>query len=98
MDAYYAAKQFVTKSLKAPSTAKFPNPYSGSDCGAFGSNDVYAAWGYVDSQNSFGAMIRSEWKAAVKDKGESWQLLYLRVGDGESVGDPQVYNSVIGRD
>ncbi len=45
--------------MKAPSTAKFSNvkAYELSD-----QKDIWAVNGYVDSQNSFGAMIRSSWE------------------------------------
>jgi len=50
--------------LKAPSTAKFP---SISEWG-FGKKDgVTIVQGYVDSQNSFGAMIRSEFQFKIQN-------------------------------
>lgn len=54
-----AAERFVTTSLKAPSTAKFPS------CGSYEyrTNDAMDTWqvsDHVDAQNAFGAMIRSK--------------------------------------
>ena len=53
------AKSVIEDILKAPSTAKFVdvNAYELSNL-----KDVWAVNGYVDSQNSFGAMIRSQWE------------------------------------
>ncbi|KKR61604.1 hypothetical protein A2643_02920 [Candidatus Nomurabacteria bacterium RIFCSPHIGHO2_01_FULL_39_220] len=53
------AKDVIRKTLKAPSTAKFVDvqAYELSN-----EKDVWAVNGYVDSQNSFGAMIRSQWE------------------------------------
>ena len=57
------AKEVVLNYLKSPSTAEFPgsffNPYEGW---GFTKNDAnnFEVSGYVDSQNSFGAMLRSD--------------------------------------
>ncbi len=58
LSACVLAERAVTDRLKAPSTAKFP----------WGCSDrvVIDAWevrvhGYVDAQNGFGAMLRSQW-------------------------------------
>ena len=53
------AEQVIEGILKAPSTAKFVDvrAYELSNL-----KDVWAVNGYVDSQNSFGAMIRSQWE------------------------------------
>lgn len=56
------AKNQVKKCLKAPSTAEFPgdwyDPYNDWNVSSEG-NDMIIVSSYVDSQNSFGAMIRS---------------------------------------
>ncbi len=53
------AKEVIKGILKSPSTAKFVDvmAYELSN-----EKDVWAVNGYVDSQNSFGAMIRSQWE------------------------------------
>lgn len=53
------AEDIIKKVLKSPSTAKFVDvkAYELSNL-----KDVWAVNGYVDSQNSFGAMIRSQWE------------------------------------
>lgn len=68
------AEQFVKARLKAPSTAKFSGygetktKYLG-DC-------KHVVVGYVDSQNSFGAQIRTQYGVTVKnEKGtDNWVL------------------------
>ncbi len=53
------AQKVIRDTLKSPSTAKF------SDVKAYelsNKKDVWAVNGYVDSQNGFGAMIRSIWE------------------------------------
>jgi len=53
------AEEVIKGILKAPSTANFVDveAYELSN-----EKDVWAVNGYVDSQNSFGAMIRSQWE------------------------------------
>jgi len=53
------AESVIKKILKAPSTAKFVDveAYELSN-----EKDVWAVNGSVDSQNSFGAMIRNQWE------------------------------------
>lgn len=77
-------KQFVLQGLKAPATAKFPVfPYEAIDLG----NGRYKIMSFVDSQNSFGALIRSDWTVVMKTLNNSWVLERIIVG-GEVVYDP----------
>lgn len=57
-----AAKIVVKDQLKAPSTAKFPWDFDSYTVMRYGRD--FTVTGYVDSQNGFGAMIRSEWVAS----------------------------------
>lgn len=50
--ACYIAKDIVKNNLKAPSTADF------GECSSQNNSNQYIAIGTVDSQNSFGAMLR----------------------------------------
>lgn len=80
--AYDISKSFVTKSLKAPSTAKFP---------LFSDEDViisslsygeYKISAWVDAQNSFGAMLRTPYKCSVQYVGKNeWVLKDIKLGD-----------------
>jgi len=83
IELYVQAQQFVRQGLKAPSTAEFPfDPISvGTD-----GNGLYQVESYVDSQNSFGAMIRSHWMLNMRPVGDKWMLETMQI-DGKIVYD-----------
>lgn len=59
--AYVASQYFIKSMLKSPSTAKFPS-YSSQDVIVnFEATCKFKVAGYVDSQNSFGATIRTRY-------------------------------------
>lgn len=60
--AYFAAKESIKEVLKAPSTAEFAD-YSDSYIRREG-NTFYVD-SYVDSQNSFGAMLRKKFRVKI---------------------------------
>jgi hypothetical protein len=77
--AWVMCQDFVKQQLKSPASADF-----GSLLHDFqNSNETvtvvppnrYVCRGWVDSQNSFGAMIRSEFTATVEDRGEKWGIV-----------------------
>lgn len=78
--AYEASHTFVRSQLKAPATAVFP---------AFDDEEVVAidegqcrfkVWGYVDSQNSFGALIRTTYAAELTaDQSGNYTPVSVRV-------------------
>lgn len=77
------AKIYVEKSLKAPSTAKFQNSADFAvapkkDKKGKRIKDVWEVSGYVDAQNSYGAMIRTQWYVKLKKVGNSWILLDIQ--------------------
>lgn len=84
----YYAKEYVLQTLKAPSTAEFPDTlFKISDWSVSRNKDVVTVKSYVDSQNGFGAMIRSEF--AVQMSYSTFTCYYIQV-NGESVyGSPQ---------
>lgn len=69
------AEGFVKDRLVAPSTAKFPNP-GGADCKASRRGNTWTVASFVDAQNSFGAMMRSDYAAQLSTdtQGEKWRL------------------------
>lgn len=77
--ACYMAQEMIKKQLKAPSTAKFEScptdmyPDRGVTVKYFG-NQTYEIYTYVDAQNSFGAMTRTDFWVRLVDKGETWHL------------------------
>lgn len=64
--AYSVAKDYIKSRLKAPSTAKFPGSLTHSDHITVLPNNIYEINSYVDSQNGFGAMIRTNFQCKVK--------------------------------
>lgn len=68
--AYVYAEEAVKQKLKSPSTAKFP--YYDTDSLSKSSDGSYTISSYVDSQNSFGAMIRSQWSCKMKPVSGGW--------------------------
>lgn len=81
-DLYRVCKDWTTKQLKSPATAVYP-PLSALDTTegygikkevqpGFG-EPVYKVSGYVDAQNSFGALLRSDFVCEVKQDGDQWR-------------------------
>lgn len=75
--AWTACERFVSEQLKAPSTAEFSGfDTQISDLG----NGRYVVRGYVDAENSFGAMIRNDYLCRVEhETGITYDLLDLEV-------------------
>lgn len=75
-------EDFVKRQLKSPSTATFPGSYESKDHVTYLGNKKYRIISYVDSQNGFGAMIRSHYIGEVCDEGNNrWSLLSLEFAD-----------------
>ena len=65
---------FVEDVLKAPSTAKFQNCYDASV--NYQGGQIYYVHTYVDSQNGFGAMIRTQYSMEIRDnQDKTWTKL-----------------------
>jgi len=76
--AFLACKQFVTERLRAPTTAKFPN--SSDAVVNLVSGGEWTVASHVDSQNGFGAMIRSTVTCTVKPvEGDKWRLVDIKI-------------------
>lgn len=73
------AENNIKSILKAPSTAKFPgsfwDPFEGWQRGKTG--NIVSLSSYVDSENSFSAMIRSYFTIKYKDIGASYRPVYV---------------------
>lgn len=79
----YNAENYIEQVLKAPSTAEFPGQIFEADKWQVSRyKDVVTVVSYVDSQNSFGAMIRSEF--AVQMAYPTGEVLYI-LFDGEEI-------------
>jgi hypothetical protein len=68
LDAWVAAQLEVERNLKAPSTAKFPYGYK--DYVKRTDSNEFFIQSYVDSENTFGAMIRTNFRCYVTHLGE----------------------------
>lgn len=79
--AYITSQVYVRDQLKAPSTADFP--FSGDPEVVIKhlSGQRYQVNAYVDSENSFGAMIRTHYKAIMLASGSDWKLESLEFLD-----------------
>lgn len=76
---YVLAKKCVKSHLKSPSTAEFT---AMSDCGfSKGEGNIYMMTGYVDSQNSFGAMLQEQWSIMAEVNGDKVSLVMVTIGD-----------------
>lgn len=67
LEAWDACRQFVSRQLKAPATADFSSP---DDSTIVDAGTVWTVSGYVDSQNSFGAQIRSRFRCVMTNVGD----------------------------
>lgn len=67
-DSFYIAQEIVKGSLKAPSTAEFCKI---TEATITHEGDVYTVKGWVDAENSFGAMIR-----------QNFTVTYTATGNG----------------
>lgn len=68
--AYSYAEEFVKKRLKSPSTAEFPRTFEKDKHITELSNQTYQINSWVDSQNGFGAMIRSKFSCKIIFEGD----------------------------
>jgi flagellar basal body-associated protein FliL len=89
--AYVMMQDFVKDRLKAPASARFPGD---DDRGVhiYGSdNQKYLVSGYVDAQNSFGALVRNYYGGELEQTSENrWRLLSLEFSDAPVVRWPTI--------
>ena len=74
VEAWAATTMLIKDRLKAPRTARFNG---GAWNVVYLGNNRYRVKGSVDSQNSFGAMIRTTFQAIVRDEGDEHQTWIL---------------------
>lgn len=83
-----AAQSYVEQGLKAPSTAKFPGTVLERDSWTVARHkNIVSVASYVDSQNGFGAMIRSNF--LVQMSYDTSECLYLQIDDTVVFGERQ---------
>lgn len=77
IEASLICEKFVKDRLKSPSTAEFASLiWDGITVEKEG--DVYSMRSWVDSQNGFGAMIRTQFLCKVRPEGDQWRLVDLQ--------------------
>jgi hypothetical protein len=76
-DAYRACERAVESTLKAPATADFSGAL-GSDITERGGG-LFDVVGHVDSENGFGANVRTNFSCTVRNTGDNWELVDLSV-------------------
>jgi hypothetical protein len=83
LSAFDICKQFVSQRLKAPSGAKWRDPI-GDQVSYYGDNkDPIRVEASVDSENSFGAKLRSTYQCTVTNtSSDNWHLDDLQLQDG----------------
>lgn len=75
--AYIMMQDFVKDRLKSPASAKFAEMYD-SDCAILKLGFEYTISSFVDSQNTFGAMMRTYFLGVVRQTDErNWELLSI---------------------
>ena len=81
--AYVQIQGFVKQVLKSPGSAKWPGFFdsvSHQDNIKQLGNQTYKVASYVDSQNGFGALIRSKYTGVVKQTSDDeWVLILLEI-------------------
>lgn len=87
--AYYSiAKEIVSNNLKSPKSADFPSLWS-DEVKMQRNKDMVIVQSYVDAQNSFGAVIRSQWQVEFKVidlDSFSYEIIYINI-DGTTAGE-----------
>lgn len=79
---YTLMQDFVKDRLKSPRTAKFPNIFTKDEHVNYLGNQKYEIDSYVDSENSFGAVIRTHFIGVIEQKDEdTWSLISLELFD-----------------
>lgn len=78
VEAYIMMQRFVKRHLISPGTAKFPGVLDRIDHVTALGNQTYRIISYVDSQNAFGAMLRTRFVGKIKQVGDGeWRLISL---------------------
>lgn len=88
MGAWLDCQNFVKQNLKAPTTAQFPGANAEGVGTVLQDNGRWGVIGYVDSQNSFGAMIRSDYVCELSYNGNQVVAHKLVIGDQVLINSP----------
>lgn len=84
IETFVMSQSFVKKFLKSPSTAEFPQLIKSVTTVSHNGIE-WTVNSYVDVQNSFGAMIRSQYTCVLEYSGEDKWTLKKLIFDGEQL-------------
>lgn len=76
--AFTACQTFIERGLRAPGSAKHP---AYDDAAVSDQHPRYVITSYVDSQNGFGALLRTGYRCEVERKQDAWSLVDLKLDD-----------------
>lgn len=79
--AYSMATREIKSQLKAPSTAEFSSLWDEETKIAPYGYHQWLVSGFVDAQNSFGAMLRQNWNVIMVKSGDDWDAACGELGD-----------------
>jgi hypothetical protein len=82
LEACLRAQSAVRAYLKAPSTAKFPGCVFGAneyEIRADAARETFYVLGHVDSQNDFGAMLRSQFVVKMQRANDTWKTISVNI-------------------
>lgn len=80
VSAYIMCEDWIEQRLKTPATAEFQGVLSGRYDRVIQTNQRYSIRSYVDSQNGFGAMIRSDFHCVTTQTSDGeWELNRLDI-------------------
>ena len=91
-NSYRSVQHYINSVLKSPASAKYPK-IGNPDLSISERNGIYTYSGYVDSQNSFGALLRMYYTMEVKktdEKGEKWECLYFSTWQAPDQSDIKI--------
>lgn len=84
VSAWTMSQQFVADRLKSPGTADYGSLFKGTlqtyskQCRELVRDKQYRCAGWVDSQNTFGAVVRTNWDMTLENtSGDTWTLVEL---------------------
>ncbi|MEI7723487.1 MAG: hypothetical protein WCK09_00425 [Bacteroidota bacterium] len=81
LSVYGVAEQYVKQHLKSPSSAQFPETSEKLRHVVNTGNEVYLVDSWVDSQNSFGAMLRTKFHLKVTVVGDNANFSDFQLGE-----------------
>jgi len=82
-DAFYAAQSAIGQRLKIPKSARFESRHAEGNSASVITNNIYLAFGRVESMNSFGVMIPGKWAVILRDDASGFQILRTALGEDE---------------